>query len=154
MEPKAPQFSAYDFLGYMLPGLVLIGLVDCSWLYHAKKTALTWEFMVGRYSELSWNNAIPLALFGYFFGHMVSFVSSVLLEGHATRMHGHPSSFLVRHVKPRYFFSGEFVKPRRLGVACVVLIKVVILVFMMPLSWWEIVFSRWLGLSRRLRTGC
>lgn len=149
MEPKAPQFSAYDFLGYLLPGLVLIGLVDCSWLYHASKTALTWELMVSRYATLSWDNAIPLALFGYFLGHMVSFASSVLIEDHATRMHGHPASFLVRPVRIRYLYSGDYKKPRRLSVACKVVLKVVVLIFMLPVCWVEVVISRFLDLSRQ-----
>lgn len=150
MEPKSPQFSAYDFLGYLLPGLVLIGLIDCSWLFHSQKTVLTWELMISRYATLSWDNAIPLALLGYFLGHMVSFASSILVEDHATRMHGHPACFLVRHVTIRYFFSGKFEKPRRLNVICKVALKGVVLLFVMPIWWVEYIFSSWLGLSRQL----
>lgn len=149
MEPKSPQFSAYDFLGYLLPGLVLLGLLDCTWHYHANHTPMSWGDITKRYSELSWNNAIPLAFVGYFFGHIVSFLSSVVIEGHATRLHGYPSAFLVKHVRPRYFFSGEFKKgPAR--VTSKVLMKVMVLMFISPVGWIESTLARGLGLSRRL----
>ncbi len=149
MEPKAPQFSAYDFLGYLLPGLVLIALMDCSWLYHAKKAALSWEFMVARYSELSWNNAIPLALFGYFFGHAVSFMSGIVVEEHARLMHGSPASFIVREAKPSYFNCGKWGKGHLLANTVIVLMRAVVMLFMLPLTWIELLFTRVVPVFRR-----
>lgn len=152
MEPKSPQFSTYDFLGYLLPGLVLIGLVDCSWLYHASKTPLTWELMINRYATLSWDNAIPLALIGYFLGHMVSFASAIIIEDHATRMHGHPNCFLVRHMRIRYLYCGVFEAGQYLSVAGKKLLKLIILIFMLPVSWVEWMVTRFLRLSRKLNS--
>lgn len=151
MEPKSPQFSAYDFLGYLLPGLVLLGLLDCSWHYHSDHIPLDWEEITKHYSKLSWENAIPLAFLGYFFGHIVSFVSSVVVEGHATRLHGYPAAFLVKHNRTRYFFSGEF-KKAWFRVSIKFLMKVVLLFFMWPVGWIESFLARSLGLSRRLNT--
>lgn len=149
MEPKSPQFSAYDFLGYLLPGLVLIALMDCSWLYHSKKATLSWEYMVARYSELSWNNAIPLALFGYFLGHAVSFMSAMVVEEHALLMHGSPASFIVRKDKPRYFKCGKWGKGHRLANTVIVLMRALVMLFMLPLTWIELLFTRVVPISRR-----
>ena len=149
MEPKSPQFSAYDFLGYLLPGLVLIALMDCSWLYHFKKAVLSWEFVVARYSKLSWENAIPLALFGYFFGHAVSFVSGMVVEEHARLMHGSPASFIVREAKPRYFHCEKWGKGHRIATFTIVLMRGIVMLFMLPLTWIELLFTRLVPVSRR-----
>lgn len=149
MEPKAPQFSAYDFLGYLLPGLVLIALMDCTWLYHAKCTPLTWDYLAGRYSALKWQDTIPLVLFGYFLGHTVSFLSSFTVEEHARLMHGSPASFLVRETKPRYFDCGPWKWHRVLSNLVIVCIRFLMAVFMFPLCWIEWVFTRMVPVSRR-----
>lgn len=110
-----------------------------------------WGEVTKRYSKLSWENAIPLAFLGYFLGHIVSFISSVVIEGHATRLHGYPSAFLVKHVRPRYFFSGDF-SNGWFRVLIKFLMKVVVLFFMWPVGWIESFLARSLGLSRRLNT--
>lgn len=149
MEPKAPQFSAYDFLGYLLPGLVLIGLMDCSWVYHSKKSVITWDFVVERYSALTWQNTIPLALFGYFLGHLVSFVSSLVVEEHATLMHGRPESFIVRDNKPKYFNCGKWEKGHKLVTLTVFFMRAITMLIMLPMTWIELLFTRIVPLSRR-----
>lgn len=151
MEPKSPQFSAYDFLGYLLPGLVLVGLLDCSWHYHAENAPMGWADITKRYSKLSWENAIPLAFLGYFSGHIVSFISSVIIEGHATRLHGNPSVFLVKHFRPRYFFSGDF-KKNWFRVPAKFLLKIFVLFFIWPVGWIESFLGSSLGMSRLLNT--
>lgn len=149
MEPKAPQFSAYDFLGYLLPGLVLTALMDCSWVYHSKKAAITWEFIVERYSALTWQNTIPLVLFGYFLGHLVSFVSSLVVEEHASLMHGRPESFIVREHKPAYFKCGKWEKGHRIVTIAVFLMRSITMFIMLPLTWIELLFTRLVPISRR-----
>jgi len=149
MEPKAPQFSAYDFLGYLMPGLVLIALIDCTWLYHAKSIALSWDYLTERYSALKWQDTIPLVLFGYFLGHTVSFLSSMIVEEHARLMHGSPASFIVRKAKPSYFDCGKWTLKRGFGNAVIVVIRFCMAMFMFPLTWIEILFSRIVPVSRR-----
>ncbi len=149
MEPKAPQFSAYDFLGYLLPGLVLIAMMDCSWIYHSKKVVVTFEFIVERYSALTWQNTIPLALLGYFLGHLVSFVSSLVVEEHARLMHGRPESFIVRENKPAYFNCGKWGRGHRVVICAVFVMRAITMLFMLPLTWIELLFTRLVPISRR-----
>lgn len=149
MEPKSPQFSAYDFLGYLLPGLVFMALADCTWLYHVKPCSFSLEFLVKRYSELSWNNAIPLALLGYFFGHMVSFCSSIIIEGHAKRMHGEPSTLGIRNYAFDYFHAGKWRAGRRVEYVSLIFFRFVRGVVVFPIGWIECIFARMLSLSKR-----
>jgi hypothetical protein len=106
MEAKTPQFSAYDILGYLVPGLSLILLIDCSIAFHSEEIALTYKSITSRYSTISWGTAIPLLLISYFLGHMVSFVSSMTIERHAKWRYGHPMEFLLSETNaslPDYF---------------------------------------------------
>lgn len=41
MEPKIPQLSAYDVLGYLVPGLAFAVVVDLSMAHHAQHLVLT-----------------------------------------------------------------------------------------------------------------
>jgi hypothetical protein len=93
--------------------------------------------------------SIPLALFGYFFGHAVSFMSGMVVEEHARLMHGSPASFIVREAKPSYFNCGKWSKGHRLATFTIVLMRALVMLFMLPLTWIELLFTRVVPISRR-----
>jgi len=108
MDTKTLQFTAYDFLGYLVPGLAFFALVDMSIAFHFQHMPLSYDAMCGRYSQIKWQGAIPLALLCYYVGHMVSFLSSMTIERYARWRYGHPMRFLLEYpsVYPRFFNTG------------------------------------------------
>lgn len=108
MDSKSSHFSAYDVLGYMVPGLALLSLVDFSVAYHWGGMELTYEAITNRYTSIPWKGAIALLLLSYYVGHMVSFVSAMTIERHARWFYTHPMEFLLARENkfPRYFDTG------------------------------------------------
>lgn len=106
MTPKNPNLTAYDFLGYAVPGLAFLSLVDLSIIYHFNSANLTYINVCERYSAINLAGVIPLLLIAYLVGHVVSFCSSVLIERHSTWMYGNPTSFLLGYEHPNYFDTG------------------------------------------------
>ena len=105
MTPKTPNFTAYDFLGYTVPGLAAIALLDASIFYHSKGTHFTFDLAVSRYLHLNLASLVPVLLISYLIGHILGFVSSVLIEKHATWMHGVPTNYLLGHGKHSGYFD-------------------------------------------------
>lgn len=102
------QFTAYDVLGYLVPGLAFFALIDSSFAFHTQNMELSYEAITGRYLTVSWKSAIPLALVSYFIGHLISFVSSMTIERYARWRYGHPMKFLLDDSSgyPRFFDAG------------------------------------------------
>lgn len=95
MDPKAPNFTAYDFLGYFFPGAAAVLCADASIAFHASPYGLTYEALLTRYSNKEIGIALPFVIVSYIAGHFLSFVSSVSLERYAIWMYGHPSKYLL-----------------------------------------------------------
>jgi len=94
MELKPNPFSFYDFLGYFTPGALAIygGMI-------------IWGHMSGPISidqairKLSFEDPkayIPFVLLAYLLGHLLSFLSSVIVEKYAIWSCGYPSRFLLQ----------------------------------------------------------
>lgn len=105
MNPKAPSFTAYDFLGYAVPGLAAIALIDASIYYHISGIHIDYDSVFNRYLSLSFQSIVPVVLFAYLVGHILSFFSSILIEKHSTWMHGIPTNFLLNHGSPAKYFD-------------------------------------------------
>ena len=73
METKSPQFTAYDILGYLVPGLAFFALVDSSMAFHYLGMKFTYVAITGRYLSIPWQASIPLMLVSYYLGHLISF---------------------------------------------------------------------------------
>jgi hypothetical protein len=108
MEAKTPPLSAYDFLGYLVPGLAFFALFDLTIAFHMQKMPIGYEEVCLRYSAIKWQAAIPLLLVSYYVGHMVSFLSSMTIERYARWRYGHPMNFLLDKAGsyPRFFGTG------------------------------------------------
>ncbi len=129
MEPKTPQLTAYDLLGYLVPGLAFIAFADLSIAFHLNHINFEYAKIIERYRGVSWGAAIPLMLLAYYLGHIISFLSSYTLERHARWIYGAPSKVLLGEGPPCYFF-----KPFNFNWA----VKLAIAVFMFPILWIEL----------------
>lgn len=146
MEPKAPQFTPYDIIGYLVPGLAMLALVDITIVYHHNHSEVSIEWLIARYNSIKWQGAIPLILLGYYIGHLVSFLSASTLEKHAVWLHGHPMKFLLFSKVDNYFKMEKDIKWYTFFFTF--LIKILIFIFMIPCSWIELIFGKLLGLNR------
>lgn len=147
MTPKSPSLTPYDFLGYIVPGLGFITLVDLSLLYHLDSGGFTYEKVCERYMNVKITGVIPILLFAYLVGHIVGFCSSVLIERHSTWMYGNPTRFLLNTGRiPSYFETGggsaswsRFFR----GITAAIIL---------PISLLDLIFSKIIPLSRNYIT--
>lgn len=92
-------FSLYDFLGYLFPGL--LSLLAIRYFVY---TSCDDYFSIKSFPVIfKWNNSIDkwelIALFvilSYVAGHIISYLSSVIIEYFATRSFGYPSAYLLK----------------------------------------------------------
>ena len=140
--PKTPSFSAYDFLGYIVPGLAFLLLVDVTYIYHITRADIGYEYFCGRYGGMSWPGLIPLILFSYFVGHIISFVSSVTIEKHAIWTYGQPIKFMIYGYSPGYFCTNLSARPWVSKV-----MRFIMSMILLPIILFEIPLGKWAGLS-------
>jgi len=106
MELKQNPFSFYDFLGYLTPGSIFLYGVLAGYA-HVHANGSPYDFIV---TNLSFEKAeiyIPFIFFAYIIGHILSFLSSVLVEKYSIWSDGYPSKYLLNISHKRYFDVDE-----------------------------------------------
>ena len=142
-------FSFYDFLGYLFPGMVSLFLIifvtHLKELYGSdipieKYFSLT-EFLkaVGSVSDFKWWEFVIIVIISYVLGHIVSYLSSLIVEYFVNRIYGYPSYYLLHSTKEMNLeqrLKKYFEAKRRTGVFRAVvlfIIRLVILLVMLPM---------------------
>ncbi|OEE58378.1 hypothetical protein A1OK_15390 [Enterovibrio norvegicus FF-454] len=102
---KQNPFSFYDFLGYMLPGAVLLYIITFVFGVDDIVAKLSLEDASSSTANqlLSF---IPAVIFSYLLGHVLAIGSSALIEAFTNYSNGYPSEFLFG-VKPKAYLSSD-----------------------------------------------
>ncbi|WP_337922301.1 hypothetical protein [Vibrio cholerae] len=98
-------FSFYDFLGYMLPGALLLYIV--TFVFGVDDMVI--ELSLDDASNSTANQLlsfIPAVIFSYLLGHVLALGSSALIEAFSHYSNGYPSEFLF-DVKPKAYLSSD-----------------------------------------------
>jgi len=93
MDLKPNPFSLYDFLGYFTPGALAIygGILILAHM----GGPISIHDAIGKLSFDDAKVYIPFVLLAYLLGHLLSFLSSILIEKYAIWSCGYPSRFLL-----------------------------------------------------------
>ncbi|MEN8194499.1 MAG: hypothetical protein ABFS12_16890 [Bacteroidota bacterium] len=91
---KQNPFSIYDFLGYLVPGSIVL----YSLLIH--KYLKTNEFFkidefINKMSSVKLDSLLLFIILSYIIGHLINFISSVTIEKYANWRYGYPSKYLL-----------------------------------------------------------
>lgn len=117
MELKQNPFSFYDFLGYFTPGAIFIyGFMAIT----SHSGILTLDFT----ESFSVQFYVPFVLGSYALGHLLSFISSVLIEKYTIWLIGYPSKYLLGIKAESYLSHNWF-------------IRLAVLLFLLPVSLFE-----------------
>lgn len=116
-------FSFYDFLGYLFPGIIILALAVFV-VALTKENALIEEyFQINKFVSVFqdkqglkwWETTILAIILAYVAGHLVSYLSSVIVEYFANTLFGYPSYYLLHKVQIgfigfclRYFMPSLF----------------------------------------------
>ncbi|MFL7024231.1 hypothetical protein BCS58_07960 [Enterovibrio norvegicus] len=102
---KQNPFSFYDFLGYMLPGAVLLYIVTFVFGINDIVTKLSLE-ETSNSTASQLLSFIPAVIGSYLLGHILAIGSSALIEAFTNYSNGYPSEFLF-DVKPKAYLSSD-----------------------------------------------
>ncbi|MZI94144.1 hypothetical protein F9817_13170 [Vibrio sp. CAIM 722] len=97
---KQNPFSFYDFLGYMIPGAVLLYLMNFVFKMDSLVSVLNLKDSTDANQLLSF---IPAVICSYLVGHVLAIGSSAVIEAFSTYSNGYPSEFLFE-VKAKPYF--------------------------------------------------
>lgn len=95
---KQNPFSLYDFMGYFVPGAVLIyGLVILDALEGSSTESFSGRLVLilDGLPKLRLEGVILMLIASYAIGHVLSFASSILIERYSVWMYGYPSRNLL-----------------------------------------------------------
>lgn len=102
---KQNPFSLYDFLGYFIPGALLIYL----YLFIEYFNSLNGRFEFISFLKESDSPQIEKFLFfiivSYALGHLINFTSSITIEKYANWIYDYPSKYLLNLVDERVFWK-------------------------------------------------
>lgn len=106
MELKQNPFSFYDFLGYLTPGSIFL-YGSIAGYAHINSDQSPYDFIVKNLSFEKAEIYIPFVFIAYIVGHILSFLSSVLVERYSIWSDGYPSKYLLGISPEGYFKVGS-----------------------------------------------
>ena len=136
-------FSIYDFLGYLFPGILFVlMLLDA----FSGKNILTIESLLNsdKKVELSLESCFLYVIVSYVMGHVVAYVSSLLVEDFANRLFDYPSKYLLtkeniayKELWRRFFGTKVFTKnecTKKCILGAKIILKIIIFVILLPIT--------------------
>lgn len=151
---KKNPFSLFDFLGYVFPGLITLYLVwyfskspdiyGISSLFKSSISVLSNSFR-GATMSSAIEETVLITIVAYVIGHFVAYISSVTVEQFSVWVYDYPSKFLLKDIPANNFWNsnGEINLPLRAKRIW----RIIISVFLLPISIGTIVFGKWFGVK-------
>jgi len=103
---KQNPFSLYDFLGYFVPGALMIYLyLIVDYIKTNSGTFKISEFLAST-SELKLEQFLFFVIISYAIGHLINFISSITVEKYANWKYDYPSKYLLGFEKNKYWTKG------------------------------------------------
>lgn len=102
MQPRQNPFSLYDFLGYLVPGMLFLVCalaLGSFWLPQPQP----FDYLQKSFGLLRGELYVPFVIVAYALGHVISFLSSLTVERYAIWRFDYPSKYLLDFDPPSYF---------------------------------------------------
>jgi hypothetical protein len=138
MLNRQNPFSFYDFLGYFIPGAVVLYAIFFA-IIHAKSHAFGMQVVNETITLFKKDFYLPFIIASYIIGHLFSFVSSVTIEKWANWLFGYPSKYLIG-VEPNGFFNPESARIRR------IIGRLIVSIIILPVTFFEIILGKLMNL--------
>lgn len=133
---KQNPFSVYDFLGYLIPGAILIYSYLILEFYKDKSIYAVNEF-INLFKDFDINNAFFFIIASYVLGHLISFISSITIEKYAVWKYSYPSKYLLQMKQEGYWSTAK--------VWTDYLWRIVLLIFLAPCVILDLILGSWLN---------
>ncbi|WP_147676146.1 hypothetical protein [Algibacter pacificus] len=136
---KQNPFSVYDFLGYLIPGsLVIYSYLIIDYLKNTDSFNSS-EF-IENFSNVKLEGVFFFVIISYTIGHLISYASSVTIEKYANWRYSYPSKYLLNIEHKGYWKSSRNWKD--------VLWRIVMIIVLFPCVLFDWIFGQLLGFKR------
>jgi len=102
---KQNPFSLYDFLGYFIPGALLIYIYLFIEYFNNLKIKFNLLNFLNDNQSFQTEKFLFFIIISYALGHMINFLSSITVEKYANWIYDYPSKYLLGLVKNRIFWK-------------------------------------------------
>ena len=109
---KQNPFSIYDFLGYFIPGALVIYIFLILFSSSSFENFNSIFTVVGNNKILDFDNILFFVIVSYALGHLINFSSSITIERYANWKYNYPSKYLMDLVPDHKYWTG----PRKIKV--------------------------------------
>lgn len=133
---KQNPFSIYDFLGYFIPGVLVI------YIFLLLLTVTDFTNLNGIIKTMSseklfqLDNFLFFVIVSYSLGHMINFLSSIIIERYSNWKYNYPSKYLM-DLKPDHKFW--------IGSKKIITWKIILLIAILPISIFDYILGEILG---------
>ncbi|MBD0825223.1 hypothetical protein [Aestuariibaculum marinum] len=135
---KQNPFSVYDFLGYLIPGsIVIYSLLTIDYLKKVERINI--DELIKNFSSVKIEGIFLFIILAYTTGHLISFVSSITIEKYANWRYGYPSKYLLGFENQGYWKSSSNWKE--------LLWRICLFIFLFPCVLFDWIFGQLLGLK-------
>jgi hypothetical protein len=133
---KQNPFSLYDFLGYFIPGALVLYLIMI--IEHLKKVnSFDITDIFECVSNPSVNQALLFIILSYVAGHFLSYISSITIEQYANWKYDYPSKYLLGLSDRKYWKGAKSFHS--------VFWRAILLVFLAPMVILDFILGRLFG---------
>lgn len=136
---KQNPFSVYDFLGYLIPGSLVIYaylIID----YLKTTDSFNSSDFIENFSNVKLEGVFFFIIISYTIGHLISFASSVTIEKYANWRYSYPSKYLIDIEHNGYWKSCSNWKD--------VVWRIAMIIFLFPCVFFDWIFGQLLGFKR------
>jgi hypothetical protein len=103
---KQNPFSLYDFLGYFVPGAILVYFYLLLDYLSELKTEFQLKDFLKSSGDLRLEQILFFIIISYALGHLINFLSSITIEKYSIWKYDYPSKFLLNLDKRPYWTKG------------------------------------------------
>ncbi|MGK0308495.1 MAG: hypothetical protein ACI8RP_001457 [Urechidicola sp.] len=136
---KQNPFSVYDFLGYLVPGSILIyAYLIIDYLKNTKTFNL--NTFIENFSNFNFEGIFFFIILSYTLGHLISFASSITIEKYATWRYNYPSKYLLNMEYEGYWKSSKNWKD--------VIWRIAMIILLFPCVIFDLIFGQIFGFKR------
>jgi len=103
MNKTQNPFNVYDFLGYITPGIFIITGLYMIKCYEAIQSSGLIIWISKLQEKISLESYVPLIVIFYIIGHIVNYLSAIIIERHSVLYFDYPSKYLIKKGDPQSY---------------------------------------------------
>lgn len=101
---KQNPFSLYDFLGYLIPGgLLIYAFLAIRFINESKEFNI--DLFIENFTNVNFEGVFVFIIIAYSLGHILSFISSITIELYANLKYSYPSKYLLGYENKSFWIK-------------------------------------------------